>query len=159
MQQNFAFLHQFAAHLQSPLRQAGVESGGNLLSELLKPSQWLVAVFSRTGSAASMLLQVIVILFYFLVFGETLLRRIVEVLPSFSDKRDAVEISLRIERDLSTYLLTVTVINAVVGLAAADVTWVTGIPGPLFGESWHFAQTSYRCSAPFVWSVSSCCSE
>jgi len=130
MQRNFAFLHQFAVRLQGPLKQVGIDSSGNLLSGLLKPSQWLGAVFSSTGSAASMLLQVVVILFYFLVFSETVLRRIVEVLPSFSDKRDAVAISLRIERDLSTYLLTVTVINAVVGLAAAGVTWVTGIPGP-----------------------------
>src|SRR3954471_18143702 len=33
---------------------------------------------------------------------------VVEVLPRFADKREAVEITLRVERDLSAYLLTIT---------------------------------------------------
>ena len=69
-----------------------------------------------------------------LVFGETFMRRLVEVLPNFKDKKQAVVISSAIEHDISAYLLTVTVINAVVGSAVAAVMWAFGVPGwPLWG--------------------------
>ena len=70
-------------------------------------------------------------LFYFLVFGETFLRRFVELLPRFADKREAVELTLRVERDLSAYLLTITVINGAVGCATAGVMWLYDVPGPV----------------------------
>ena len=54
----------------------------------------------------------LLVLFYLLVSGETFLRRMVEILPRFNDKRQAVELSMHIERDVSAYLLTVTCINA-----------------------------------------------
>jgi predicted PurR-regulated permease PerM len=53
------------------------------------------------------------------------------VLPTFAEKREAVAISLRIERDLSAYLLTITIINAVVGCATAGVMWLCDVPGPV----------------------------
>ena len=52
-------------------------------------------------------------------------------LPTFADKREAVEISLHVEHDLSAYLLTVTIINAVVGCATPGVMWVCGVSGPV----------------------------
>ena len=74
------------------------------------------AVLGGTGTVAAHLLETLLVLFYLLVFGETFLRRLVEVLPRFADKREAVEITLRVERDLSAYLLTITVINTAVGV-------------------------------------------
>ena len=62
------------------------------------------------------------------------MRRLVEVLPSFKDKKQAVGISSAIEHDISAYLLTVTAINAVVGCAVAGMSWAFGLPGwPLWG--------------------------
>jgi len=108
----------------------GIELGspGEFLSN---PAGVATAVFWGTGSIASRLLETLIVLFYLLVFGETFLRRLIEVLPSFSDKREAVEISVHVEHDLSAYLLTVTVINGVVGGATAGVMWLCGIPGPI----------------------------
>ncbi len=80
---------------------------------------------------ASHLLETLLILFYMLVFGETFMRRLVEVLPRFRDKKQAVEIGDTVERDISAYLLTITIINAVVGVLAGTVMWACGVPGPL----------------------------
>jgi predicted PurR-regulated permease PerM len=66
-----------------------------------------------------------------LVSGETFLRRFVEILPSFAEKRQAVEITLDIERNISDYLITITLINAVVGLLTCLVMWVTGVASPV----------------------------
>jgi predicted PurR-regulated permease PerM len=41
-----------------------------------------------------------------------------------------VEITLRVESDLSAYLLTITVINTAVGCATAGVMWLCAVPGP-----------------------------
>jgi predicted PurR-regulated permease PerM len=89
------------------------------------------ALFSGTTTVAAGLFTTLVVLFYLLVSGETFMRRFVEILPSFGQKRQAVEITLDIERNISVYLITVTLINFVVGLLTLGVMWVTGVANPL----------------------------
>jgi predicted PurR-regulated permease PerM len=93
-------------------------------------------LFSGTRALAAGLFTTLLVLFYLLIFGETFLRRTVEILPRFSDKRLAVEITLRIEHDLSAYLITVSSVNAVVGLATAGVMALCGVGDPVL---WGFA--------------------
>jgi len=128
LQQKFAFLREPVEHVQRTLDQMGVQLGSPS-SLLSNPVGVVTAVFSGTGTIAAHLLETLLVLFYLLVFGETFLRRLVEVLPTFANKREAVEISLHVERDLSAYLLTVTVINAAVGCATAAVMWLCDVPG------------------------------
>jgi predicted PurR-regulated permease PerM len=54
-----------------------------------------------------------------------------EVLPNFSDKRQAVEISQHIEQDISAYLITITIMNAAVGLTTALAMWLCGLGDPI----------------------------
>jgi predicted PurR-regulated permease PerM len=130
LQQRFALLQKPIAHLEHVFDSMGLHlDGGD--SFLSHPVSMVTDVFSGTGTVASNLLETLLVLFYLLVFGETFLRRLVEVLPRFDDKREAVEISMHMERDLSAYLLTITVINAVVGCATALVMWACGVPGPV----------------------------
>jgi predicted PurR-regulated permease PerM len=130
LQQKFAFIKDPVEHIQRTLDQMGIqlESPSAVLSN---PIGMVTAVFSGTGTVAAHLLETLLVLFYLLVFGETFLRRLVEVLPTFANKREAVEISLHVERDLSAYLLTITVINAAVGCATAGVIWLCDVPGPV----------------------------
>lgn len=130
LQAEFAILREPVDRIRHTLSNMGVDFGGpgGFLSH---PMGIVGAVFGGTGSIASYLLETLLVLFYLLVFGETFLRRLVEVLPTFADKREAVEISLHVEHDLSAYLLTVTIINAVVGWATAGVMWVCSVPGPV----------------------------
>jgi predicted PurR-regulated permease PerM len=128
LQQKFAFFKDPIEHIQRSLDQMGVHFGSPS-SLLSNPIGMVTAVFSGTGTVAAHLLETLIVLFYLLVFGETFLRRFVEVLPRFADKREAVEISLRVERDLSAYLLTITVINTAVGCATAGVMWLCDVPG------------------------------
>jgi predicted PurR-regulated permease PerM len=89
------------------------------------------ALFSGTTTVAAGLFTTLVVLFYLLVAGETFMRRFVEILPSFAEKRQAVEITLDIERNISAYLITVTLINFVVGLLTLCVMWACGVANPL----------------------------
>jgi len=89
------------------------------------------ALFSGTTAAAGGLFTTLVVLFFLLVSGETFLRRFVEILPTFAEKRQAVEITLDIERNISAYLITVTLINLIVGVLTFCVMWATGVANPL----------------------------
>ena len=59
---------------------------------------------------------VMLLLFFFLASSESLLRRFVAILPHFDDKRRAVSIVTEIENNISRYLLTISMMNALVGL-------------------------------------------
>jgi predicted PurR-regulated permease PerM len=89
------------------------------------------ALFSGTATVVAGFFTTLIVLFYLLVAGETFLRRLVEVLPRFAEKRQAVEISVHIEEDISLYLITVTLINGVVGLLTFGVMWACGVANPL----------------------------
>ena len=72
------------------------------------------------------------ILVYFLLSsGDVFLRKLVTVIPTFHDKKRAVEITRQIETDISFYLLNFTLVNAGLGVAMAVVTALLGIPNPL----------------------------
>ena len=75
----------------------------------------LSSVFVGTRSFASGLFATVMFLYFVLVSGDSFLRRLVEVLPRFASKRQAVDISQQIERDISAYLITITLMNALVG--------------------------------------------
>ena len=74
---------------------------------------------------------VMLLLFFFLASSENLLRRFVEILPRFDDKRRAVSIVTEIEDSISQYLLTITMMNALVGSLNGVAVWLLGMPDPL----------------------------
>ena len=53
-------------------------------------------LFTGTRSFAAGLLETILVLFFLLVSGDTFLRRLAEILPSFKNKRQALDISQQI---------------------------------------------------------------
>ena len=74
---------------------------------------------------------VLVLLFFLLASGDIFLRKLVTVLPRFEDQKAVVEISHQIEHDISTYLFTITLVNAMFGLAVATAMFFLGMPNPL----------------------------
>ncbi len=91
----------------------------------------LANLFAGTRSFASGLFTTVLFLYFLLVSGDSFLRRLVEILPRFSGKRQAVIISQQIERDVSAYLVTITVMNGMVGIATGVVMWLTGVGDPI----------------------------
>jgi predicted PurR-regulated permease PerM len=88
-------------------------------------------LFSGTRSLLIGLGTTIVLLFFLLLSGDLFLRRLVEILPSFKDKKQAVEISHEIERNISAYLVTISLMNAVVGIATGIETYLCGLADPI----------------------------
>lgn len=135
VQQRLAFLHRPIAAIHSAFE--GILSfttgGVRPFPEAPAPRSPNIVGFLLTGTAtiAAGLFTTLVVLFYLLVAGELFLRRLVEILPRLADKRQAIETSLHIERNISVYLITVTLINAVVGLLTMGIMWACGVANPL----------------------------
>jgi predicted PurR-regulated permease PerM len=135
LQEHLSFLrapieaaHQF---LQRAEDWFGGQSSGDPSKGSSIGSGLLNSVFAGTRDFAGELFQTVLVLFFLLIAGDTFLRRLVEVLPRFRDKRQAIEISQQIERDISAYLITISVMNAAVGLATAVVMWLCGLGDPM----------------------------
>jgi predicted PurR-regulated permease PerM len=136
LQEHLSFLqgpieaaHQFLQRAEDWF-SGGQPSGGSSKGASIG-SGLLDSVFAGTRDFAGELFQAILVLFFLLVAGDTFLRRLVEILPRFSDKRQAIEISQRIEEDISAYLITISAMNAAVGLATGFVMWLCGLGDPV----------------------------
>jgi len=97
----------------------------------LHESVVLGALFTTTANVVTAILATIVVLFFLLLSGDTFLRRLVEILPRFKEKRQAVDIAQQVEHNISVYLLTITVMNAGVGVATGAIVWASGVGDPL----------------------------
>jgi predicted PurR-regulated permease PerM len=89
------------------------------------------ALFAGARAILDGMFTTVLVLYFLLVSGDIFLRRIVEILPNFREKRQAVDISQQIEEDISIYLVTITGMNALVGVATAAAMYLCGLGDPL----------------------------
>lgn len=101
-------------------------NGSKILSVAVEGSRLSDRVFMSTGAFIRSLFTTVLLLLFLLASGDTFLRRTVEILPRFEDKRQAVDISQQIEHDISVYLFTITIMNALVGIATGIIMALCG---------------------------------
>lgn len=107
------------------------DSGTAPVSAVKSPSWIKQALFGGTTAFVSEAIVVIVLLYFLLASGDLFLRKLIKVLPTFKDKKRAVEIAREIENNISTYLFTVTLINMAVGVAVGVGVWLLKMPNPV----------------------------
>ena len=91
-----------------------------------------------TATVFTRLFTTMVILFFLLAAGDRLLRGLIEVLPHFSDKRQAADIAAEIQRQIGGYLFTITLMNTAVGIVTGLAMWGCGLGDPIFWGSTAF---------------------
>jgi predicted PurR-regulated permease PerM len=91
-----------------------------------------------------------VILFFLLAAGDRLLRGFIEILPRFSDKQQAIEIAFEIQRNIGGYLITISVMNCLVGIATALAMWSTGLGDPILWGAMAFLLNYIPILGPFT---------
>lgn len=104
-----------------PRRPAVVVEGPGLVQSLA------IGTYSVLAAAAI----TVVLLYFMLASGDLFLLKLVQVLPRLRDKKLAIEIARASEREISTYLLTITCVNATLGLVTGLAMYVLGMPNPL----------------------------
>ncbi|MFB3910340.1 MAG: AI-2E family transporter [Candidatus Eisenbacteria bacterium] len=88
-------------------------------------------VFGGTIGFLSSLVVIVFLTYFLLASGDMVLERLIRALPQLADKKKAVAIARDIEKKISTYLSTITTINAAVGLLTALAMRLIGMPNPL----------------------------
>jgi predicted PurR-regulated permease PerM len=128
LEERLAFLSEPIGTVQTFFRQfnggadVGIPgAGASIEAMLLKGTQHFASGFAET----------VLILIFLLISGDTFLRRLVEIVPNFGDKRRVVALSHQIEENISAYLLTITLMNGAVGVATAAAMWACGLGDPL----------------------------
>ena len=92
----------------------------------------------------------LVILFFLLASGDRLLRAFIEILPRFSDKRQTVEIAAEIQQQIGAYLLTITAMNLLVGMATALAMMASGLGDPILWGVFAFLLNFVPILGPLV---------
>jgi predicted PurR-regulated permease PerM len=88
-------------------------------------------LFSGTLALGAGGLATVVLLFFLLRSGDLFLRRLVEILPTLSNKKQAVDISREIESNISRCLVTISLMNAAVGVATGIAAYFCGLSDPV----------------------------
>jgi predicted PurR-regulated permease PerM len=103
-------------------------AGDNTTAVAVKGPGIVDYLFAGTRGLLTGLGITVLMLFFLLAFGDLFMRRLVEILPTFSDKKQAVEMSHEVEHNISAYLVTITIMNSLVGIATALAMWAIGLP-------------------------------
>lgn len=93
----------------------------------LKTSR-IPGIFNWTGTFLVGAGETLVLLYLMLASGDLFLQKLVHVMPTFSDKKRAVEISHEIQQNISNYLFSVSVINLGLGVLVTGGLYWLGVP-------------------------------
>ncbi len=100
-------------------RAAGGDSAGKRVQVVKTEVNDPYKVLTATPKLLASVLAVVLLTFFFMVYGQDLQRNAIALLPDRQKKKVTVEILHTIEVEVSRYVLTISVINAVVGLVFA----------------------------------------
>ena len=88
-------------------------------------------VLSVTGTAVIEICITLILLFFLLAAGSHFLNKLVEAVPQFHNKKTVVEIVRDVEHGISHYLMSITVINVLLGVAIGIAMWLLDMPNPI----------------------------
>jgi predicted PurR-regulated permease PerM len=74
---------------------------------------------------------VFVLAYFLLALSDQLLKQMVEAMPSFFEKRNVVQLVQNVEKGMSRYLATITVVNIGLGIVTAFMMWLLDLPNPI----------------------------
>ncbi|WP_223877970.1 AI-2E family transporter [Luteimonas sp. MC1825] len=105
-------------------RLAGGEDGSRRQEVVRTQVDDPYAILNKAPRVVASVLAVVLLTFFFMVFGEDLQRRAIALLPTRQRQRVTVEIMQSVEREISRYVFTISLINAAVGLLLAAILHV-----------------------------------
>ncbi|MEO7149100.1 MAG: AI-2E family transporter [Rhodanobacteraceae bacterium] len=140
-------IHQLAPKLKQMIRpvsaasHAASQASQSLIGAGVAPTTMPVAGATTSISVSDLLLMapkilaealtVVLLVFFFLTYGDHMRRRLASASPRFAYRRIALNLVRGIQHEISHYLLTVTLINACLGAVAAAILWYFGMPDPV----------------------------
>ncbi|MER8444364.1 AI-2E family transporter [Mesorhizobium sp. M1066] len=117
------------SHQIEQLTETSQESG--IQKVAVAQSGILSAAASNILSAGTGLTIIFVLSLFLLASGTMFYEKIIQSFARLSEKKRALRVVYDVEREISHYLLTVTIINAGLGTVIALGLWALGMPNPL----------------------------
>ncbi|TXS94330.1 AI-2E family transporter [Parahaliea maris] len=116
----------------APQSVAPQPAQGAVTERLLQGGLELVVSFvSAAPLVLVQLLTFIILVLFLLSFGPRVWQRAIELFPRVRDKRQAGLVVARVQRELSRYIVTVSLINTGLGIVTAAVLWLLGVEDAL----------------------------
>jgi predicted PurR-regulated permease PerM len=109
--------------------QGGAEPGQQQV--VVQTTNFLQSVASSLAFAGATIVITMVLLFFLLASGTHFYEKLVQSFSSMKAKKRALSIVYSVEKDVSRYLLTITVINTALGCVIAGAMALLGMPSPL----------------------------
>lgn len=97
----------------------------------LREPGFVSVMTQATPAVVSQLVVTLTLSFFLMASGDMFYEKLVQVMPKLKDKRRALAAARTIENQLSTYLFTISAINATLGVIIGLVMWLAGMPNPL----------------------------
>ena len=113
---------------ESIARAAGGDNGGGRVVKAQMEDPY--ATLTATPKAVAAILTVVLLSFFFMVYGENLQRKILALVPGRQRQKLTIDILQSIEREISRYVLTISLINTALGIAVAGALLALGLPLP-----------------------------
>lgn len=105
---------------------AGATDGG-AAAVAIKPPGFLNSVVTVAAGTATSIGVALVLALFLLASGDLFYAKLVQSFGSMREKKRALSTVYGIERQVSGYLLTITLINFLLGLAVAGAMWLIGL--------------------------------
>tara|TARA_Y100000310_G_scaffold142660_1_gene142164 strand:- start:6544 stop:7434 length:891 start_codon:yes stop_codon:yes gene_type:complete len=99
------------------IKQSGIDMG--------------ITLFSNAPFLLAQVMACVVLIFFLLVFGPNLFHVFIRDFPVVTDKRRALVLVDQIQRELSAYIVTISIINTCLGLATAGAFYYLNIEDAL----------------------------
>lgn len=106
------------------------EDGANRNARVVLQAPSQSGLLSTTPKLLSSLLAVVLLTYFFLVYSDTLLRKVLQLSPTWSRKRLTVDIVRSIQSDVSRYVLTICATSLGLGIATTGYLAVLGVETP-----------------------------
>jgi predicted PurR-regulated permease PerM len=129
---------QAASHAGEQIDKLTSIAGDNKVQRVVDagPSR-LAQMMSATPAVVASAVGTLLLTFIFLMHGDALLRKFVELAPALHLKKDIVIATRSAQHELSIYMMTIAAINATLGLLTAAALYWLGVDNPLlWAASW-----------------------
>lgn len=124
-------------------RVEGIRAAGEKVEEMTKPEEddtvevrvakptLTPFLLGQTWYVVANAFLTVGLLYFLLAADDLFLVKLVRVIPKLKDKKLAVEVVHQIQHDIGLYFLTITLINAALGVAIGTAMWLLGVPNPV----------------------------
>lgn len=121
-----------ATHAGEQLAKLTTVDGDGASPRMVDTSPSRIAqMLSATPAALASMAATLLLIFIFLLHGDAVLRKFVELAPELRIKKDIVIATRSAQHELSTYMATIAAINSALGLLTAAGLWWLGVGDPL----------------------------